>query len=150
ILRSLTKFYSLPGLRLGYALAHPDLLHQWQQWRDPWPVNVLAEAAAIASFQATTFQQQTWQWLPQEREKLFQQLQHLPGLIPLPSAANFLLVKTELSATQLQLDLLKTARIVIRDCLSFPELGDRFFRVAVRLREENQRLVNALQQILMP
>jgi histidinol-phosphate/aromatic aminotransferase/cobyric acid decarboxylase-like protein len=149
ILRSLTKFYSLPGLRLGYALAHPDLLHQWQQWRDPWPVNVLAEAAAIASFQATTFQTQTWQWLSQERQGLFEQLQHLPGLTPLPSAANFLLVETALPATQLQQALLKTARILIRDCLSFPELGDRFFRVAVRSRAENQQLVNALQQVLI-
>ena len=149
ILRSLTKFYSLPGLRLGYALAHPDLLQQWQQWRDPWPVNVLAEAAAIASFQATTFQAKVWQWLPLERENLFKQLQELPGLTPFPSAANFLLVKTEISATQLQRDLLKTAQILIRDCLSFPELGDRFFRVAVRSREENQRLVNGLQRILM-
>lgn len=149
ILRSLTKFYALPGLRLGYALAHPDLLHQWQQWRDPWPVNVLAEAAAIASFQATTFQAKIWHWLPLERAKLFQQLQQLPGLTPLPSAANFLLVKTEISATKLQRKLLTTAHILIRDCLSFPELGDRFFRVAVRSREENQRLVNALQHLLM-
>ena len=41
ILRSLTKFYSIPGLRIGYALAHPDRLQRWQQWRDPWPVNSL-------------------------------------------------------------------------------------------------------------
>ncbi|MFM1841311.1 MAG: L-threonine 3-O-phosphate decarboxylase [Cyanobacteriota bacterium] len=150
ILRSLTKFYSLPGLRIGYALAHPNILNQWQQWRDPWPVNVLAEAAAIASFQSTSFQTETWQWLPQERETLFQQLGHLPGLTPIPSAANFLLVKTAFSATQLQLTLLKTARIVIRDCLSFPELGDRFFRVAVRSRAENQQLVRALQYVLCP
>jgi len=40
ILRSLTKFYSLPGLRLGYAIAHPDRLRRWQQWRDPWSVNI--------------------------------------------------------------------------------------------------------------
>jgi len=150
ILRSLTKFYSLPGLRLGYALGHPDLLHQWQQWRDPWPVNVLAEAAAIASFRAMSFQAQTWQWLPRERENLLQQLQTLPGLTPLPSAANFLLVKTETAAPTLQLHLLRTAQILIRDCLSFPELGDRFFRVAVRSGADNQRLVTALKQTLTP
>ena len=42
ILRSLTKFYSLPGLRIGYAVAHPERLKRWQQRRDPWPVNVLS------------------------------------------------------------------------------------------------------------
>lgn len=148
ILRSLTKFYSLPGLRIGYALAHPDLLTQWRHWRDPWPVNVLAEAAAIASVQATAFQAQTWQWLPRQRQVLFNQLHSLPGLTPLPSTANFLLVKTAFSATQLQQALLKNARILIRDCLSFPELGDRFFRVAVRSEKDNQQLVTALQQLL--
>jgi histidinol-phosphate/aromatic aminotransferase/cobyric acid decarboxylase-like protein len=45
VLRSLTKFYSLPGLRLGYAIAHPDRLKRWQEWRDPWSVNALAAAA---------------------------------------------------------------------------------------------------------
>jgi histidinol-phosphate/aromatic aminotransferase/cobyric acid decarboxylase-like protein len=56
ILRSLTKFYSLPGLRLGYAIAHPERLQRWQQWRDPWPVNTLAAAAAIAVVQDIEFQ----------------------------------------------------------------------------------------------
>ncbi|NJN91142.1 MAG: aminotransferase class I/II-fold pyridoxal phosphate-dependent enzyme, partial [Leptolyngbyaceae cyanobacterium SL_5_14] len=55
ILRSLTKFYSLPGLRIGYAIAHPDRLQRWQQWRDPWSVNTLAAAAAVAVLQDTTF-----------------------------------------------------------------------------------------------
>ncbi|HEY9707714.1 MAG TPA: aminotransferase class I/II-fold pyridoxal phosphate-dependent enzyme, partial [Oculatellaceae cyanobacterium] len=53
ILRSLTKFYSLPGLRLGYCVAHPDRLSRFQEWRDPWPVNVLAAAAAVAVVQDT-------------------------------------------------------------------------------------------------
>ena len=59
ILRSLTKFFSLPALRLGYAIAHPDRLQRWQAWRDPWCVNSLA-AAGIAVLEDVGFQQQTW------------------------------------------------------------------------------------------
>ncbi len=144
ILRSLTKFYSLPGLRLGYAIAHPDYLKRWQAWRDPWPVNVLAEAAAIAGIQDQTFQQQTWDWLKSARPKLETALTQIPGLLPLPGAVNFLLVKTETSSSQLQKQLLINHQLLIRDCLSFSELGDNFFRVAVRTEIENQKLIQSL------
>ena len=148
ILRSLTKFYSLPGLRLGYCVAHPDRLQRWRQWRDPWPVNVLAAAAAIAVVQDVEFQQQTWNWLALARSQLYQGLASLPGLQPYPSAANFLLVQSEQPSSQLQEKLLKHSRILIRDCLSFPELGDRYFRVAVRTDTDNQRLLEGLRAIL--
>ncbi|MCC5628676.1 threonine-phosphate decarboxylase CobD [Nostoc sphaeroides] len=146
VLRSLTKFYSLPGLRLGYAIAHPDCLAKWQLWRDPWPVNTLAAAAAIAALQDTEFQQQTWAWLPPARNQLFQGLAEIPGLQPQVSAANFLLVESQQSTSQLQQQLLQHHQILIRDCLSFKELGDRFFRVAVRSDSDNQRLLTALKE----
>lgn len=148
ILRSLTKFYSLPGLRLGYAIAHPDRIRLWQQWRDPWPVNTLAAAAAAAVVQDTAFQQQTWDWLALVRPQFFDGLAKLPGLQPYKSAANFLLVSSERSVTWLQKTLLERHRILIRDCLSFPELGDRFFRVAIRTEADNNRLLAGLADIL--
>jgi L-threonine-O-3-phosphate decarboxylase len=146
ILRSLTKFYSLPGLRLGYAIAHPDRLSKWQLWRDPWPVNTLAAAAAIAVLQDTEFQEQSWKWLPPARNQLFHGLASIPGLQPQESAANFLLVESQQSTLQLQQQLLKDHQILIRDCLSFKELGDRFFRIAVRSESDNQRLLKALKE----
>jgi L-threonine-O-3-phosphate decarboxylase len=147
VLRSLTKFYSLPGLRLGYAVAHPDRLQRWQQWRDPWPVNALAVAAAEAVLIDVAFQRQTWDWLPTARSQLFQGLAALPGLQPYSGAANFLLVKTQRPGSSLQAQLLQRFQILIRDCLSFPELGEGAFRVAVRTQAENQRLLEALAAI---
>lgn len=148
ILRSLTKFYSLPGLRIGYAIAHPQRLQRWQQWRDPWAVNVLAAAAGVAVVQDHDFQQQTWAWLSRARPQLFQGLAQLPGLQPFPGAANFLLVASDYPVLALQRQLLSQYQILIRDCVSFPELGDRYFRVAVRTEAENQQLLAALDQIL--
>ncbi|MEC4806177.1 MAG: threonine-phosphate decarboxylase CobD [Jaaginema sp. PMC 1079.18] len=147
ILRSLTKFYSLPGLRLGYAIAPPDRLQRWQEWRDPWSVNILADLAAQAVLGDTEFQQRTHNWLKKARSHLFEQLEQIPGLRPFPGAANFLLVETQGSSVELQRQLLEGDRILIRDCLSFPELGDRYFRVAVRTIAENQRLVEGLRRI---
>jgi len=148
ILRSLTKFYSLPGLRMGCAIAHPDRLRRWQLQRDPWPVNTLAAAATAAVLRDTVFEQKTWDWLPVARQELFEGLASLPGLRPFPGAANFLLVESSVSVSALQKSLLERHRILIRDCLSFPELGDRFFRVAVRSRADNLRLIAGLSEVL--
>lgn len=148
ILRSLTKFYSLPGLRLGCAIAHPDILGRWQLLRDPWPVNALAAAAAAAVVRDTVFERQTWDWLPVARRELFEGLANLPGLQPIAGAANFLLVESSMSVSLIQKSLLERHRILIRDCLSFPELGDRFFRVAVRSRAENLRLIAGLAEVI--
>ena len=148
ILRSLTKFYSLPGLRLGCAIAHPDILGRWQLQRDPWPVNALAAAAAAAVVRDTVFERQTWDWLPVARFELFEGLANLPGLQPIAGAANFLLVESSMSVSLIQKSLLERHRILIRDCLSFPELGDRFFRVAVRSRAENLRLIAGLAEVI--
>lgn len=148
VLRSLTKFYTLPGLRIGYALGHPDRLRRWQHWRDPWPVNALAAAAAIAAVQDEAFQTHTWDWLPPIRAALFEGLQAIPGLRPLAGAANFLLVKTTILAPVLQEKVLRSHQVLIRDCLSFPELGADYFRVAVRTTDENERLLTALGQAM--
>jgi L-threonine-O-3-phosphate decarboxylase len=148
VLRSLTKFYSLPGLRLGYAIAHPDRLQRWQEWRDPWSVNALAAAVGAVIVQDTAFQQQTWQWLAAAKPLLFQGLSDLPGLQPYLGAANFLLVKSARSVVQLQTELLQRHQVLMRDCLSFPALGDRYFRIAIRTAAENQRLLDGLSQII--
>ncbi|AFY53271.1 L-threonine O-3-phosphate decarboxylase [Rivularia sp. PCC 7116] len=148
ILRSLTKFYSLPGLRFGYAIAHPQRLQEWQSWRDPWAVNCLAGAAAIAAVKDKQFQQHTWEWLPKARNNLFEGLAKIPGLQPLKGAANFLLVESKYSTSDLQHKLLKRHQIFIRDCLSFPELGDRYFRSSVRSESNNRRLVEAIKQVM--
>ncbi|NJN32514.1 MAG: aminotransferase class I/II-fold pyridoxal phosphate-dependent enzyme, partial [Synechococcales cyanobacterium RM1_1_8] len=148
VVRSLTKFYSLPGLRLGYAIAHPDRLKRWQQWRDPWSVNALAAAVGEVVVQDQEFQRQTWNWLATAKAQLTNDLTAIPGLTVYPGAANFLLVESDRAVTDLQTALLQRHQILIRDCLSFPELGDRYFRVAVRLPEENARLVAAIAQEL--
>lgn len=149
ILRSLTKFYALPGLRFGYAIAHPDRLKIWQQRRDPWSVNTLAAAAAEAVLQDHDFQKQTFDWLNSARPQLFEGLKTIPGLSPLPGVANYFLVESEGSVLRLQKQLLEHDKILIRDCLSFAELGDRYFRVAVRLNSENQRLIDGLTSCLL-
>jgi len=148
ILRSMTKFYAIPGLRIGYAIAHPDRLKQWQSWRDPWSVNCLAERVAIDCLADTAFQQKTWDWLPSARSHLHDGLAQISGFEPQMGAANFLLVKSDRSVIQLRDVLLKQHRISIRDCHSFAELGDRYFRVCIKTSIEHDRLLSSIKQFV--
>jgi len=111
-------------------------------------VNTLAALVGEVVLQDVDFQQQTYDWLASARPQMVQGLSRIPGLHVYPGAANFLLVRSEDSVLDLQLQLLKQDQIYIRDCMSFPELGDRFFRVAVRTIAENQRLIAALDRAL--
>ena len=148
ILRSLTKFYSIPGLRLGYAISHPDRLKKWQTWRDPWCVNYLAVVAGIAAINDEEFTNSTRQWLLFNREKLFQGLSKIKGLNPISSSVNFFLVGTLMESSKLQQKLLQKYHILIRDCSNFDELGDKYFRVAVREHQDNKKLLDALAEVL--
>ncbi len=151
ILRSLTKFYSLPGLRIGYGVSHQTRIDRWQKWRDPWSVNTLASIAGSAVIQDTEFEKLTWQWLPKAKQKLVEQLSSIKQLNVFPSQTNFLLVesKGKMKVPELQLKLLQQEQIFIRDCLSFPELGEKYFRVAIKHEEQNERLAQSIDRIII-
>ena len=146
VVRSLTKFFAIAGLRIGFAVTHPQRGQQWLRWRDPWSVNGLATEAAVAALGDASFQERTLQWLPQARQQFRQGICDVDGCWATNSAANFLLVKANSSVPVLQEKLLKKHRILVRDCLSFQHLGDRYFRVAVRSESENLKLVRSLHQ----
>ncbi|MEO0801835.1 MAG: threonine-phosphate decarboxylase CobD [Cyanobacteria bacterium J06642_2] len=154
IVRSLTKFFAIAGLRVGFAVSHPDRLARWRQWRDPWSVNGLATVGAVAALNDYQFQHQTRAWLPAARQDLLAGFACLPGCDPYPSAANFLLIHTEVSVAALQHELLVRDRILIRNCYSFARDGslgndgDRYFRVAVRTPAENTRLLQSCARLL--
>jgi threonine-phosphate decarboxylase len=150
VLRSLTKFFALPGLRVGYAIAQPRLIAQLRAQLEPWSVNVVAQEVACACLQEVRFIQRSWTFMMRERSWLATQLARIAGLRPFPSHANFLLVQTStvgMSAADVA-QRLAAKNILVRDCGNFVGLGKRFFRVAVRTRSENARLVAALRAVL--
>ena len=150
LLRSLTKCFALPGLRVGYALARAELLSQLSRWKESWSVNALAEAAGIAALADQEYQETTRLLVPHWREGLMRGLQRFDALRVFPGVANYLLVRLldpDLTAPQLKARLLRE-RIAIRDCSSFRGLGPAFVRLAVRRPEENQALLEALERCL--
>ncbi len=149
VLRSMTKFFGIPGLRLGYALSCSTIAERLDAMGGPWSVNTMAQAAGVAALQDHEHNRQTVEYIRQERRSLFDRLSEIQGLKVYPSSANFLLVEITdgMSAMELR-DRLMHQRMLIRDCSNFMGLSPMFFRIAVRTTEENERLVGALKRIL--
>jgi threonine-phosphate decarboxylase len=138
VLRSLTKFYAIPGLRVG-ALVQPDAV---RGEREPWQVNVLAEAAAIASLQDADYSIRSRCFVERERPWLMERLSSLRGVTVEPSCVNFLYVRLEYDPACL-CEFLLERKILLRNCSRWPGLEQPSVRLAVRTREENTRLLNA-------
>jgi threonine-phosphate decarboxylase len=145
VLRSMTKLYALPGLRLGYVVAGEGLARRVRTQRVPWSVNVLAQAAGVAALEDDSFLRQTRAWLRAELPSLAGRLRDLPSWIdPLPSRANFVLIRLQgITAPDLT-HRLAARGIAVRDASNFVGLGGHYVRVAVRSAGDNRRLVDEL------
>lgn len=144
VVRSLTKFYALPGLRVGYAVAHPDLIARLDRERDPWSVSATAQAAALAALDDHAYAAATRAWVRAERAFLAGELARLPGYRVWPPSANYILAEAPEPAWQIQ-QRLGPRGILVRDCRSFEGLTERHMRLAVRSRPENLRLLDELR-----
>ena len=152
VIRSLTKLYGIAGLRLGYAVAQPQRLQRWAQWRDPWPVNGIALAVGERLL-ASPRRYRRWcervqHWTATEGAWMQRQLAALPGITPMPSAANYLLVRANHSLVPMREALERNHRILLRDCRSFEGLGETWLRIGLQSRRNNRRIVWAMREEL--
>lgn len=142
ILRSMTKDYALAGLRLGYAVANESIISVLKQVRPPWNVSSVAQAAGIHALKADGYLKTCGEKIREAKECLIEGLESL-GFPPLPSQANFFLVKTG-NAAQFRQALLKKG-ILVRDCASFG-LPD-YVRLAPRTISECRRLLTTIKEV---
>ncbi len=150
VLRSLTKTFGLPGLRVGYGAGCEEMIELLHRAKTPWNVNVLAQIAAVAALGDDEYMVRARQLIVREREYLSRGFTKFKHLRVFPSDTNFLLLDirgTGMTATQLKKELLRYG-ILIRDCSPFRGLDEYFVRIAVRRRKENARLLKALGAIL--
>lgn len=149
VFRSLTKFYAIPGLRVGYLAGPSRGVARLAEHREPWALSAPALAAGQACLGEARYREQTLSLVPKLRKDLAAGLESL-GMTVFPGEANYLLARLEhagISGAAVAANL-RSRGILIRECTGFPPLDGRFLRVAVRTAEENRRLLEALAKAL--
>lgn len=148
LIRSLTKFFNLPGIRIGYGCGSRRLIERLENIKITWSVNGLAEVLGVEALEDSEFQRKSRELLDKEKDFLLKEFADLEELKVFPSAANFFLVKirNSMPVGELVAKLAKD-KIMIRDASNFVGLDNQFFRVAIRRRDENQVLMASLRKV---
>jgi threonine-phosphate decarboxylase len=145
VLRSLTKFYAMPGLRIGYLLGASKVVDQLKDRQPPWSVNSLAQEVSCAVLQDDAYAMKSRAFMKNERSRFVRGLRSLSAVRVYPSAANFVLIELPASTcASVVTDRLASERLLVRDCSTLPGLTTQMIRVAIRTAKENRRLVAAL------
>jgi threonine-phosphate decarboxylase len=147
ISRSLTKFYAMPGLRIGYGVSHPKIAARIAAQIEPWSVSTPALDAACAALADANYERRTVAQNSTARERFRADLRRI-GIDVFASEANFLLIRLQRDDGAHSAAWLEERRILVRRCHNFIGLGDRFIRLAVRTPKENATLVNFLRDWL--
>lgn len=147
LLRTFSKAWALAGARIGYIIAHPQLIEQIGKVKLPYGLNVLSETAALVALEHQDLLFEQVAEIIKQRERLFDALQSLPGVHPYPSHANFILCRFD-QPTDAVFDACLEAGILIRDVSHYPGLQGHL-RISVGTPEENAALVQALSDFLI-
>jgi histidinol-phosphate aminotransferase len=146
VLRTFSKAMAMAGLRIGYLLAAPELVREIGKGVLPYNLNVVSQTAAEVVLEMyKTSLQPLINLIRSERNRVFAKLGRIEGLSPVPSRANFMLVRSSAVPTRIYQQLLRR-NILIRDVSAYPMLRD-CFRVSVGTPEENDQLIAALEEI---
>ncbi len=141
VLRSLTKYYALPGLRIGYAVLPQTLVSRMKKQKEPWTINSLAQMAGIAALRDTRYQDRTLAVVDAEKKYLEQGMKSLK-IDYVPSSANYYLIRMENARKVIAS--LRGKGILVRGCSNFIGLDGNYIRIAVRTRKENKALLKEL------
>ncbi len=149
VVKSLTKFFCIPGLRLGMAYAEEQTMARIKAVRLPWSVNALAQAAARELYADADYVSRTRTLTAELRESFARELAALAGFKVHPSAANFFLVELPPAWTSLSFQKAMLEQgILVRAGHTFAGLSDRFCRLAVRPEEEMQEFLRVLRRVV--
>ena len=150
VVHSFTKFYAVPGLRIGAAFTNETLITQLQQYIPSWSVNTLAQAYTKAALNDVDYIKRTKQELNEERAFMYNALDDIEGITVYPPSANFILFQVNqegITANYINEEL-KKYNMIVRNCDSYVGLTNHWVRIAIKDHDTNIKLVDKLTNIL--
>lgn len=148
VLRSMTKSFSLAGIRLGYCVCNPDLINHMLDNKIFWNVNGVAQKLGILVLKDTSYLEKSKRLIRQERNFMFKELEKTTKFSPIQSDVNFFLIKVlNQSSIKVRDYLLNNRGILVRDCSTFTGMGIKHIRVAVKKHIENAVFIDALKSM---
>ena len=150
IIRAVTKFFGIPGIRLGYGISsNRELLQKMYDEKEPWTINSFADSASDFIFKEEEYIRKSKEYFSKERVCMINEINKIDGIKAFNSDANFILVRFEnRNVLDVKENLLKRAGLLIRDASNFIGLDSSFARVAIKNHEQNIVLVDALRSVL--
>ena len=151
VLRSLTKFYALPGLRLGFGVTHKNVCKQLEAHKDCWNVNTLAQYAGAAALKDAAYREKTLAFIKKEPYAMAEKLRSLTGLTVFGGTVNFLLVKIKPSfgsGTDC-VAYLRERGILARPCHMYEGLNAQFMRLAVKNERDNETVIKEIHNYII-
>lgn len=147
ILRAYTKFFGIPGLRLGYGIVYDsDLLKSIQEIREPWSVNSFAELAGKILPRDKEYIKKTYDWINEEKKWFWEKLSENKNIKVYKTETNFILIKLlHMKAEKLKKQMLQKD-FLIRDASNFKYLDDTFVRLAIKDRKNNEKIIKAIME----
>lgn len=145
VIRSLSKFHALPGLRMGALAGSREWIDRLRRRREPWMVSLFAEAGARAALADKDHAARTRELIDGERSWLLDALSGLPGLHVTAGAANYLFAATDRPAGEI-CDWFLERQILLRNCTGLPGVDGEAIRFAIRTRPENERFAAAARE----
>ncbi len=147
IIKSMTKFFAIPGIRIGYGISkNKDIIKKIDDISVPWNINVMAERAAIVALDEKEYIDDTIEYIEDEKNFLFHELSKIEPIKVFKPEVNFIMFKTK-EFIDLKEKML-SENIIIRSCGNYKGLDRNYYRIAVRTRVENEKFISTLKNII--
>jgi threonine-phosphate decarboxylase len=150
ILKAVTKFFGMPGLRLGYGLtSNKEIIEKIYNYKEPWTINSFADNLSNYIFADKKYIKDSKDYYISERKYMLQELRNIKNIVVYDSDTNFLLIRLKTKrANEMKVELLIKGNILVRDASNFIGLDDSYIRVAIKSHEENKILIKNMKDLL--